>query len=319
MLDALKFVKGAVSTKDYVPTLTHFCIQSGHVKGYNGVIALCHPLSLDIQAKPKALPFVKAIETCKDVVSLNLTPTGRLSVKSGKFRAYVECTEEPYPEIFPEGQCYDVKGDFLTCLKTLKPFIAKDDSRRWARGIKFEGSSAFATNNVILVQYWLGTTFPLNVNIPEPAVNEIIRINMDPIRLQANETSLTLHYKDGCWLRTQLYNTQWPDLSLVFDRCSQPDWKVIPLEFWDSLKDIEPFTNEGKKVYLDNGLISTSQVEGTGASVVVDNLIGTGAYNIEFLRSLEKVAEYADFTKYPEPCMFTGNKGLIRGVVMGMT
>ncbi len=44
MLSALKFVKGAVSTKDYVPALTHFQIKGGRVTGYNGKLSLSSPI-----------------------------------------------------------------------------------------------------------------------------------------------------------------------------------------------------------------------------------------------------------------------------------
>ena len=47
MLDALKFVKGAVARKDAVAVLTHFRIQHRYIMGYNGLIALGHPLELE--------------------------------------------------------------------------------------------------------------------------------------------------------------------------------------------------------------------------------------------------------------------------------
>lgn len=103
MIEALKFVRGAVAKKDFVPALTHFRIENGSIKGYNGTIGLCSPIALDLDASPKALPFIKAIETCRDTVSMHLTGAGRLAVKSGKFRAYVECTPEPFPDVTPTG------------------------------------------------------------------------------------------------------------------------------------------------------------------------------------------------------------------------
>ena len=45
MLKALKFVQGAVSKKDLVPALTHFRIENGTVRSYNGMLALCTPIS----------------------------------------------------------------------------------------------------------------------------------------------------------------------------------------------------------------------------------------------------------------------------------
>ena len=56
MLAALKFVQGAVARRDFVPALTHFYIADGFVKGYNGRIAICAPIDVDLVATPKAAP-----------------------------------------------------------------------------------------------------------------------------------------------------------------------------------------------------------------------------------------------------------------------
>src|SRR5690606_31461165 len=104
MLDALKFVQGAVARRDFVPALTHFQIRDGYIRGFNGKIALCAPIDLDLDATPKAAPFIKAIEACRDTVELSLTPNGRLAIRSGSFKAYIDCLEgEEFPNVEPEG------------------------------------------------------------------------------------------------------------------------------------------------------------------------------------------------------------------------
>ena len=54
MLKELKFVQGAVSSKDFIPALTHFRIENGTVRSFNGLLALCSPIALDIDCTPKA-------------------------------------------------------------------------------------------------------------------------------------------------------------------------------------------------------------------------------------------------------------------------
>ena len=43
MIDAVKFVQGAVAKKDYVAELTHFLIQDNRITGYNGIMGLSSP------------------------------------------------------------------------------------------------------------------------------------------------------------------------------------------------------------------------------------------------------------------------------------
>lgn len=315
MLDTLRFVLGAVAKKDFVAALTHFQIKDGFIKGHNGGITLCAPIDFDLNITPKATSFVKAVATCQGPIALSMTGTGRLSVKSGKFRVYVECLEQEYPSINPEGASVDLpNGGLLKALQTLAPFIADDASRTWARGIMFRGQSAFATNNVVLLEYWLGHQFPVPVNIPKAAVIEMVRIGEDPIRIQSDENSATFFYKDGRWLKTQLYSLEWPDLSKVLDRPSSQS--VPPEDLWDSLKSAEPFVDKLRRVYLRKGQISTDTGDNSGALIEVEALAHEGVYNIDYLLGLEDTAKTIDFSGYPGPVIFYGDK--VRGAIIGM-
>lgn len=314
MLDALKFVQGAVAKKDFIPALTHFHISGGFIKGYNGSLALCSPIDLDLEVTPKAAQFIKAIATCKDTVQLNMTPAGRLSIKSGSFRAFVDCIDEAYPDVQPEGEVLELDGALLEALKKLNPFIAEDASRQWARGILFRGSSAFATNNVTLVEYWLGYNFPVEVNIPKPAVQELLRIGEEPTKVQVCENSVTFHYASGRWLRTQTYSTQWPDVAKILDRDSTQ--RPFPEGFFEALADLLPFADNLERVYFLNTRMATTPVEGLGASVDLVGLPEQGIYNIRQLQLLEAVAETIDLSQYPAPCLFYGDR--VRGAIVGM-
>ena len=94
MLKELKFVSGAVAKKEFIPAITHFCIENGTVRAYNGTLALSSPIACDINCKPKAVPMVNAIARCSETITMSVTPTGKLSIKSGPFRALIECVPE---------------------------------------------------------------------------------------------------------------------------------------------------------------------------------------------------------------------------------
>lgn len=313
MLDSLRFVQGAVAKKDFVATLMHFRIHNGTVCGYNGNIALQSPIDLDLNVCPKATQFVKAIQTCQETIQLNMTPAGRLSVKSGKFKAFVDCVQEEFPDIKPEGTIVPLKGDLLQTLKILTPFIAEDASRPWARGILLKGQSAYATNNVIIIERWLGSPFPVEVNIPKFAVTELLRIGQEPSCLQISENSVTFHFDNNRWLRTQLYSTQWPDLSRILDQPSNQ--QPIPEGLWQALEEIKPFVDEVGRAHLMPGEIATHLDEGIGAVVQLP-VTTTGCFHFEQLAMLESVATSIDLSLYPMPCLFYGD--VIRGAIVGM-
>lgn len=314
MLDDLKFVQGAVAKKDFSPELTHFNIKNGFIRGFNGRLSLCSPIALDIEAKPKALPFINAIQSCKGTVALSITKAGRLSIKSGSFRAYVECLEDEFPTINPEGDRIELASAFLQNLTTVSKFIGEDASRQWATGVLFKGQSAFATNNIILCEQWLDNCFPIEVNLPVTAIKEMLRVKHEPIALQTTEKSLTFHFEGNRWLRTNIYDLKWPDISKVLDVPSSP----VKLEdsFFDALETLKPFTDDMDRVFFDNGNIKTAQDENTGA--IVESVVDaeTGCFQLTQLLKLKGLVDSIDFSLYPKPCPFFGDN--IRGAIVGM-
>lgn len=315
MLASLRFVQGAVARKDLLPALTHFRIEKGTVRGYNGVLALCSRIPLDIQCNPKAEPMVRAIGLCEDTVQMSLTPAGRLSVKSGSFKAFVDCVGGNTPHVDPEGEEISIDASsLLAALKSVWPFIGDDASRPWSNGVLLRGGSAFATNNVCLVEYHAGIPFPRDVNLPRSAVKEMLRINEEPIGAQVTSGSITFHYSNSRWLRTQLFSTKWPDLSIILDKPSDPN--PICEQLFPSLLKLRPFADKMGRIFLGDGFLATHEDPGTGARVELAELQWPGIYNVEMLLTLKDMVSSIDWSLYPAPCLFFGDR--IRGAIVGL-
>lgn len=316
MLDSLRFVQGAVARKDFVNALTHFEIKGGYVKGFNGALTLCAPIALDLDVTPKASTFTRAIMTCKDVIQISQTNAGRLSIKSGKFRALVDCTDEYFPVTIPEGDeiVFPTAG-LLPVLNALEPFIAKDASRPWACGILLRDQSAYATNNSVLIEHWLGYRFPIPLNIPKGAIAEMLRIGEEPVRMQCTENSATFFYSGDRWLKTQLYSLEWPDLQKVFNDPTV-SLVTIPEGLWEALESLHPFVDKLRRIYVKDGHISTDREDNNGALMEVPGLVGSGIYNVDFLLELKDIAETIDLHWRNGKGIYFFGKG-IRGAMMG--
>lgn len=316
--DALKFVQGAVAKKDFEPALTHFRIADGRVMGYNGTVALSSPIALDITVMPKAVPFAKAIERCQDdTVAINLTETGYLSIKSGKFRARIECSKDSdvLSTIVPQGDPVPI-GPLLDAVDTLLPFVGTDASRPWATGILLRGQSAYATNNIIVAQYWIGTELP-DINLPVSAMEELRRIGEEPIGVRLSHNAVTFYFDGDRWMRSQLLSIDWPDIDKLLDAASEDsDMKPIPEELYSLVDSLKPFVGIDGRIYFREGRITTTPLGEIGASYDFDALPSFGAYHHKQLMLLQGRALEIDFTKHPKPCPFRGKK--MRGIFQGM-
>jgi DNA polymerase III sliding clamp (beta) subunit (PCNA family) len=314
---ALKFAQGAVSKKDFVPALTHFQINAGRVTGYDGKLSLSAPIALDLECCPKAAPFVNAVEACTDTAQLNLTPTGKLSIRSGKFRAHVECLPvDAFPFLQPEGVTVAIDGGLLPALRTLYEFSAEDASRPWAAGVLLDGGSAFATNNVILVEAWLGYHFPYRVNLPRFTIREMLRIGEEPVGMQLTSESVTFHYSEDRWLRSQHNSIEWPNIRDMLDQMSAnvpANVPPVPEELWAALETLKPFVSETGQLFVSPNLVCTAIED--GASVEVPGM-PICSFNHKMLAMLQSVAQRADFAAWPNPVAFYGDK--LRGLIAGM-
>jgi len=314
LLKTMRFIRGAVASKDLVPEMKHFWIADGGIRAYNGVIALYSPIEFAVPCMPIAVPLVKAIANCQEVMSIGMTDGGRLRIQSGPFKAFIECFDTEAPIIEPQGQVFEIDGEqLMTAIRAVLPFVGTDASRPWVNGVYLKDQSAFATNNVCVVQYWIGTPFPMSANIPIEAIRELVRIDDFPTYAQISEHSITFHYPSGRWLRTQLYSTDWPDLAAILERPST--LAPIPPTLFDALEAIRPLAEKDNNVYFRNGCVNTSPAEGIGASYEVPGLDFTGIYKIDMLLLLQ-AAQYVDFTMYPKPCAFQGDR--LRGAIVGL-
>ena len=320
MLDALRFVASAVAKKDFVPELTHFKIKGGRITGYNGVVALSSDIDVDLDVQPNAVQLINAIRACEDVISLHITPAGRLAVRSGGFRAFVQCLEQDGSAFFvdPEGDTIALGDGFLDAIKAVSPVMGIDASRPWSLGIRICGQSVMATNNVMIAEYWHDTHLPVDVVIPSAAVNELLRVDEAPTRAQMNHNSITFWWSDKRWMRTQLLEgSAWPSTHVekILNQEHREPTSVYPF-FFENIRKLKPFLGERQTVYLTSTGASTSLADGDGAKVEMELPIeGTSAYHYQQLILLEEVAQSIDWQGYPGPCMFLGKR--LRGAIIG--
>lgn len=325
LLDALKFVQGSVAKKELQEGLTHFRIVDGTVRGFNGTISLCSPVPLNIDCTPKAEPMLKAIAACDEAVQMTMLANGKLSIKSGGFKVSVDTLQKPTAHVEPEGTIHEIDGQlFLNGLSRVTPFISNDASRPWSCGVLVKQGSMYATNNASIIQYWFGAVFPVDCVVPRMAIKELLRIKKPPVRIQCTDTSMTFHYEDGCWLRTQLLELKWPNIDKIIERTEKgSDVYTLDTELFNCLEKIKPFCERDGRIYMENGVVRTHYNELDGASAMFRESKSIGVYNIDLIMQLKGLATDWDASRFNEkderglstPIIFYGEN--LRGVIVG--
>lgn len=317
LLKSLKFVQGAVAKKNHVPVLKHFKISNNRIESCNGVLSLSSPIACNLEIQPHAETFVHAVEVCDDITTLHETATGRLAITSGKFKAYINTSTGVFPEAQVKGKRIEIEG-LLEAISALRPMIGDDASRPWSHGILFLNNSAYATNNIVLIEYWLPHAVSRPFGLPSMTVNELLRINEEPESVQINEHIVTFHFSKERWLSSKLLAINlWPDVRQLLQ--NPDDHKLYPVDdsFFETLLKLRPFTTDLRPIWLNGNTIATASDDEDGARIeTIDCENMRGTWTLDQLYKLKGAATRIAWDNYPAPCPFFG-KGM-RGVIIGI-
>lgn len=293
MNEALRFVHGAVSTKDLVPVLTHICITDGFVQGSNGWLTLCSPIGIEGEMLVPAKPLVKALDSCASPM-LEITETAVI-VRDASFRVRIpRNTADTFPwSDRPVGR--SMPGDWLlAAAKALRPFVGDDATRRWACGIHIVDGYAYATNNVILAR----TKAPdlgEPVTIPIHALDEVVRINEEPTEIIVGESALGIAWGNR-WMRTKQIADPWPDVAGMFKPGTPHE---LPPGIRAEVERLLPFCPDPDFPVIRLRPDGISTDEGAMSAIVEGYDFPEIKFHGKMLLAMLGAATHADFTKSP--------------------
>lgn len=317
MLKTLKLVAGAISSAIHTPSNLHFRIADGRIKANNGHLAIEAPIESDLNCCPHAGQLIKAVSACEGVISMHVD-AGRLVVKSGKFKTYVSLYDpDSWRDFLPSGNRFNLTQPLLPIFKKLLPVAAIESPRHWAKGIKFEGKFAVATNSICLLRHELSDTFPIVANIPWQTVTQLIAIGKEPVSIQSTAHAMSFFLGDGITLTTSLICDKWPNLESLFSQAEYYCGTVLSNEKLESLMTdlvkISKFTS--LSCYFQNGHI-TSSLDPDATCVESEFAPESGKYDVSKILSLRGSINSIGFDCYPEPIPLRGEN--IAGLLMGM-
>lgn len=305
MRDILNRVRGAVSTKDLVPVLTHFAFRDGTVAGFDGRLYIQAPLPKGLRklaCTVDAVKFLAAVDACGGEPQL-AAADGKLKVSRGNFAATLPTGAlDQFVPAMPDAPAGAKRLPLLPALQRLLPFIGEDASRPWACGVLFSGARAYATTNVVLVRTKLRQGLPGkgDCNLPRFAVEELLRIGEEPCGIGRSDHSLTFHYADGSWLRTTLFDTAWPKPPEELLKPGHEAWPVAP-DLALAVAQVQPFCPDPKNpiIVFDGDTVRTLDGVHSAAVTGLKRALGHGAYRAEPLLSVLAAASHAAWGDFP--------------------
>jgi hypothetical protein len=318
LLEALRFVKLA-QTDTGPPVYRHCVLHDRHVYGFDGVLSAGHPILEDLTLAPQTAKLIQALERVDEQVAMVALPSG-LSVRAGRFRAVVPCFPlADMPPIAPDPPITAIDDRLRAGFAAVGPLATESAPQVIQAAVRLSAGTVCATNRHVLVEYWHGIDLP-TVLLPKQALKAIESVKRPLAQFGYSPTSATFYFADGSWIKTQLYNEKYPDISRVLDRESSQ--RPVTPGLFDALRTIRPFANDNKAaIFSLNRLHTAVAADGEGGSYELPGIPEGRCFNIDHLLLLEGLAKTVDYGDGPKgewsALMFFGDN--VRGAVAAMT
>lgn len=292
LLQALEFCS-VVSEKLGAPYETHVGLRNNWAIAFNGIVAAGSPITEDLTCYPHNLLLIEALSKCDDNFSLTQLDNGRLSIKSGKFKAVVPCLDPDLMQTaLPDPQIVGITNKFKEAVEAVG-VLANENAQHVITGsVLMNGASVISSNRVMLMEYWHGLDLPPNIPLPKQFVAALVKCKKNLSGFGFSNSSCTFYFEDGCWLRTQLYSDTWPDVSSILNRDANL-W-TIDQNFFKALEAVAPFSEDGN-IYSDLNLLRSHADEGVGATFECNGIPKGFVYPIKQLQIMKPYARSIDY------------------------
>lgn len=311
LIAALDFVKVAQQDEGDARQ-THCRIGGGYVSANNGVLSVATPLADDIDACPHTLKLRHALLHCGQTFKAVAGASG-LVVRSGDYRATIPSVEAAMlPDAVPDPSCAVVDDRVRASLAEVAPLATEGADRVAYAAVLLRGGSAVATNGRCIMEHWHGIDLPPGLVIPKASVAAITSIKEPLVGFGFSQGSVTFHYENGSWLKTQLYAEQYPDVDSILNKEVEAV-KFPAKEMEAAWSAVGKFCEQG--VYFIDGEMRSSPDGVAGAAYEVGDGVPDTSVNAKDFPLVLALADTIAWQPMGKPTHFYGDQ--LRGVFIG--
>lgn len=312
VLENLKML-GLVVKKSGTVQETHINIRDGFATACIGELMVGCPLVFEVNAIVKYHDLLEA----KKVAGLEFACTatgGQLVIVAGEVRMVIGTDHsEVWASPQPDRPVAPATDRLRTALIAVAPFATGD--RQELRGVLCKEWTTVATNGHCLLEVWHGVDMPPNLRLPVSFVKKLEKIKRPITQFGFSESSFTLWFEDGSFIRTAMYPGAYAGYSKVFEDSREFELVDLPDEFYKTLKSLKGFAKDGV-VYFKDGQIYTAKQAESASSFKHEAIPNGFGFNIEYLLL---IAPHAPTVKFMDGCdKIQFECGNARGAVMGI-
>jgi hypothetical protein len=293
-----------------------YCVLGNRAAtAFNGLLAAGQVIEEDISICPHTVKLTAALSKCGESLSITQLDNYKLSIKSENFKAVIPCAE-PMAMTYaqPDSPTIIINDNLKKGFEAVQILVADNSEHVVTASVLLKTNSMYSTNREVLFEYWHGIDMPGEYPIPKAALAAILKSGKSLDKMGYSATSVTFWFTDGSWIRTQMYNDKWPDITKLINLPSKPI--PVPPMLFVGIDAIKPFAHKSSRIMINEGQLATEEVDGAGATYAVEGLPKGISVNYKYMQLIEPYATLIDLNVSQSYVYFFGDN--IRGVIAGM-
>jgi DNA polymerase III sliding clamp (beta) subunit (PCNA family) len=313
LIAALKFVSMAQS-KVGTPSDQHCMMLNHWLVATNGVMTIGTKVDESMSVCPHTMQFIDALTASYGDQVISQESPAVLSVQAGEFRGLVACVDPsavPMPP--PDPPIAQIGQPVIDALDAVQ-FLATDGApEAHTAAVLLQANTAVAMDGKMLMEAWHGTDLPPSLLLPRKSVQAIVKCKKLPTGFGYSDSSVTIWFEDGSFIKTQLYKANYPNYHHLFPET--PNAYPLPEGFFKAVHTIMSFSENGH-VYFNNGAVASDLHETKASTFKIEGLTEEMGFNGKYLIDAQIHMNAAQFIPEKTKMVFYGNS--CRGVIMGL-
>lgn len=315
MLDAIEFLKGAISRGPTSGLFACYMVRDGQITARNEALFAGVPVDLfqyDLNIPGSELEA--ALGRMKTAPTVTMTDGG-LVVKAGRLKTTLQCLEgESLPPPSMEQEWHPVPAALLAAIKAARPFTS-DNAQQWTSGIRLMDERVTAVNNKAGIDIYV-PDLALPASLITASVADFLTAGKPPAEFVHIGNAILFRWANGCWVQAQLLAIEMPTVvEQVLDSAGLDAPVKITADWRAAYADASALADSVVEVHDDGirGKRGSSMVE---VEIAVPGMPPTSWWETKVLDSIVDIATHWNPAAWPKPAFFQGDnlRGLISGI-----
>ena len=179
---------------------------------------------------------------------------GQLVIANGKFRAIVPTIDGDLIQfVQPDPSMYPIDDDWRVAAIKACTFVNENASEVVSSAIVTLPDQSFVgTNRHVIVQVAHRNKFPPFLVIPKMFITALEKVKKPLHRFGFSDTSLTIWFEDGSWLKTQLFSEGYPteQTQAIVDQLNPAAPVDIPDSFFEGVAAVADFSDKNGQRFI---------------------------------------------------------------------